>query len=144
LTGQGPEESGTDACAVEEEDGSTEVIVAVLSGGRRLGVVLRSKASRGRTGTSVSMLEAGQRRAHRRSSGPCGEAEAVLSEERGGENRLCFDDSRWAAMDKDGRCTWGRRDTGGGGNRGGGGGLRPGGDESGAARSGSQPGTMRA
>jgi hypothetical protein len=107
LTGRGPEESGTDACAMEEEDDSAEIVVAILYGGRLLDVVLGSKASRGRTGTSALVLEAGQRRAHRYNSDKCGEAEAVPSEERG-EKGHGFDDSPWAAVDKDGKCTWGR------------------------------------
>jgi hypothetical protein len=81
LTGRGPEEFGTDACTAEEEDNNTEVIVAVLYGGQWLGVVIGSKASRGRTETSTSVLEAGQRRAHWRSGGVCGEAEVVPNEE---------------------------------------------------------------
>jgi hypothetical protein len=109
LIERGLEESGTDACTAEEEDDSTKVVVAILYGGRWLGVVLRSKASRGRTGTSAPVLEAGQHRAHRRSGGACGEAEAVPSEERGGEKGLGFDDSPWVAVDKDGKCTWGQR-----------------------------------
>jgi hypothetical protein len=109
LTGRGPEESGTDACTAEEEDDITKVVVAVLYGGRWLGVMLGSKASRGRTGTSTSVLEVGQRRARRCSGDACGEVEAVPSEERGGEKGLGFDDSPWAAVDKDDKCTWGRR-----------------------------------
>jgi hypothetical protein len=109
LTGRGPEESGTHDCAGEEEDDSAEVVVAVLYGGRWLGVVLGSKVSRGCTGTSTSVLEPGQRRARRRNNGACEEAEAVPSEERGGEKGLGFDDSPWAAVDKDNKCTWGRR-----------------------------------
>jgi hypothetical protein len=83
--------------------------VVVLYGGRRLGVVLGSKASRGHTGTSTSVLEAGQCRARRCSDGTCGEAEAVPSEERGGGKGLGFNDSPWAGVDKDGKCTWGWR-----------------------------------
>jgi hypothetical protein len=74
LTRWGPEESDTGAWATEEEDDGAGVIAAVLYDGRRLDDVLRSKASRGRTGTSMSMLEAGQRWARRHNGGTCGEA----------------------------------------------------------------------
>jgi hypothetical protein len=85
LTGQGPEESSIGACITEEEDDGAGVVVAVLYDGRWLGDMLGSKVLCGRTGTSTSVLEVGQRRAHRRSGSACGEAEAVRS--RGGAKR---------------------------------------------------------
>jgi hypothetical protein len=96
LTGRGPEESGTDACNPEEEDDNAKVVVATLYGRRRLGVVLGSKASCGRTGTSASVLEPGQCRDHRRSDGACGEAEVVPSEEeKGGLASMIVHGRRW-------------------------------------------------
>jgi hypothetical protein len=85
LTGQGLEKPGTG------------FIAAILYSGRQLSDVLGSKAPCGRTGTSTSVLEAGQCRARWRSGGACGEAEVVVSEDRGGEQGHGFDDSPWAA-----------------------------------------------
>jgi hypothetical protein len=98
FTRRGLEELGTGACAVEEEDDGAGVVAVIpYSRRRRLGNVIGSKASRGRTGTMASVLEAEERRACRRSGGACGEAEAVPSEERGAEQGLGFMDSLLAA-----------------------------------------------
>jgi hypothetical protein len=65
---------------VEEED-NIGFVAAILYNGRRLGDVLGSKASCGRLGTSVSVLEVRQHQACRCSGGVCGEAKAVPSKE---------------------------------------------------------------
>jgi hypothetical protein len=61
---------------VEEED-NIGFVAAILYHGRRLGDVLMSKASCGRLGTSVSVLEVWQHQACRCSGGVCGEAKGA-------------------------------------------------------------------
>jgi hypothetical protein len=85
LTRQGLEKPGTG------------FIAAILYSGRQLSDVLGSKAARGCTRTSTLVLEAGQCQASWHSGGACGEAEVVVSEDRGGEQGHGFNDSPWAA-----------------------------------------------